>query len=488
MLLAACNRDDPDARDVVPTYTPTASAAAGVAPPPAAGAQGDAASVELATQIDGVVAQPVGGAPALATPIPLPTPTPAVPVSPVVTDPAFLLDKGKQLYRVGNYVAALSALEDLLSRPELDPALLQEARFELARAQLANGLPAEALASLDQLDADAQSTGGAAADLLGRDTFLRAEALQASGAYDAAIQAWWSFLETYPWMNEYIQPRIADAYVALGNVDAAADALRRASDASADPPAKSQLLEREAQLFNDAGRPADAAAAFQAILDFAQNSAYRASIAYQTGLALSAAGNDPAAIEQWRAATAEAPAANAAYLSLIELVNRNQDFDLVQRGNIDLYAEAYLPAVNAYASFLESADPTDARYAPALHGLAQAYIGAEDPASAIPLLDRVITEFASCDCFGQAWLDKATALAAQGDEAGARRILRTFRAITPPTRSRPRRFGKVLPWRCVWATMSRRRLICLPLPSSFHKARVRPMRSMPWARARCAPG
>ena len=420
LLLTGCNRgEEAGAAEVVPTFTPTPLAANGV------GTESDAAAVPVEAALPGgVAAQAPGGAPT-AVPVPTAVPAPtATPPDAAVTDPTFLLNKGRQLYRVGNYTAALATLNELLARSGLEPTLALEARFELARTSLANGAPADALAALDQLDAATQAAG--AADFLGRDTFLRARALAASGAYDAAIQAYWSFLESYPWMNEYVQPRIADAYMAVGDVDAAADALQRASDASADPPARSRLLERKAQLFNDAGRPADAANALLAILDFAQNSAYRASIQYQAGTALANAGNDPAAIEQWRAATASAPSAQAAYLALVELINRNVDFDLVQRGDIDLLAAAYGPAINAYTAFLESADPTDTRYAPALLGLAESYLGAEDAASAIPLLDRVINEFATCDCFGQAWLDKATALAAQGDEAGARRILRTF--------------------------------------------------------------
>lgn len=415
----------------VPTYTPTPSLAANPAGSiaPVAGAQGDAAVV-IDSAGGPLVAQAPGGAPPAtlapaAAPAALPPPS-ATPNDAAITDPLFLLNTGRELFRVGNYDAALTTLNELLGRAGLDPTMAMEARFELARALLANGAPAEALAALDQLDAATQTAGTGAADFLGRDTFLRARALDAAGSQDAAIQAYWAFLESYPWMNEYVQPRIADAYLTLGNVDAAAEALRRASDASANPPARSRLLEREAQVFNDAGRPADAAGALLAILDFAQNSVYRASIRYQAGTALASAGNDPAAIEQWRAATAEAPATSSAYLALVELVNRNLDFDLVDRGYIDLVEGAYQPAIYAYSTFLESADVSDPRYASALLGLAESYIGVEDPASALPLLDRVITEFAASDAFGQAWLDKASALAAQGDEAGARRVLRTF--------------------------------------------------------------
>ena len=89
-------------------------------------------------------------------------------------------------------------------------------------------------------------------------------------------------------------------------------------------------------------------------------------------------------------------------------------------------AEAHQPAINAYQAYLDSVDPTDARAGNALHGLGQSYLGAGSYADALTVFDRVIAEYPSCDCFGQAWLDKGTAQASLGDSAGARRTYRTF--------------------------------------------------------------
>ena len=95
----------------------------------------------------------------------------------------------------------------------------------------------------------------------------------------------------------------------------------------------------------------------------------------------------------------------------MELVNRDVEFDLYQRGYIDLVAEAHQPAINAYQAYLDSVDPTDARAGNALHGLGQSYLGAGSYADALTVFDRVIAEYPSCDCFGQAWLDKGKAQA-----------------------------------------------------------------------------
>ena len=60
---------------------------------------------------------------------------------------------------------------------------------------------------------------------------LRAEILRSIGRQSDAIVEYWLFLEYYPQLGEIIQPRIADAYQALGDTGSAIDAYRRAADA-----------------------------------------------------------------------------------------------------------------------------------------------------------------------------------------------------------------------------------------------------------------
>ena len=107
-------------------------------------------------------------------------------------------------------------------------------------------------------------------------------------------------------------------------------------------------------------------------------------------------------------------------------MNRNADFDLFQRGYIDLFAEAYDPAINAFQGYLAAVDPTDERIDNARHRLGQSYLGAGRYAEAIAELDRVIAEAPACDCLGLAYLHKALAQSGLGDDAGARRTYRTF--------------------------------------------------------------
>jgi soluble lytic murein transglycosylase len=431
LLLSGCNRNrDEGESPAVPTFTPTAAASAsdnGTRPLTGTGALSDVQAIPLLTTtlpatLETALSAPVaataaGGAPGIpATAAPSPTPA----------DASALLTEGRRLYRVGNYTAALPVLEQALRLAADNAQLRLQARYELARTQVADGQSAAALATLDALDAAAAALGEAGRDFVARDLVLRARALEAQGDYNGAIQSYWAFLEQAPEMAEGIQPRVARAFVALGNAEGAATAYRRAAEGSSDNPTRVGWLERVAQTWLDAGRPADAAAVYDEILDIAQNPGYRAQILYRAGNAWNAAGNEATAIERWQAATAAAPAEDSAYLALVELVNRNVPFDLYQRGYIDLMASAFLPAISAYEAYLAEADTTDTRYAAAVHELGQSYLGAGNTAEAIARFDRIIADFPACACFGQAWIDKGRALAAAGDHAGARRVWRTF--------------------------------------------------------------
>lgn len=374
---------------------------------------------------------PLPGTPPTTTTTPTATlsPTPTISPTPTATPlPAEQLAIGRQQHRVGDYAAARTTFQSLLARVDLDVAIQQAARYELARVYMADGAAADALALFAaQGDATAAArTSTASTELAAKVEFLRGEALTATGDYPQAIAAYWRFLEAAPWAAEVVQTRIASAYIAAGDSAGATAAYRRAVDAATDTVARARLLEALATTYAGAGRYGDAVKTYDEILAVAQNRVYRASIQYEAGKALAGAGDTPGAINRWRAATTEAPESGAAYAALIELVNRNIEFDLYLRGYIDLKAGALLPAINAFQSYLATADPTDSRVAKALHGIGQAQLQAESYDAALTSLDQVIANHPTCDCFGQAWLDKAAALLAKEDVIGAQRTYRTF--------------------------------------------------------------
>ena len=438
LLAAGCGEEQtpsptptpaPTAR-LVPTFTPTPVAAN-------VGGESETAPTSVASSTP---------SPEQSLSLQLPTPTPEPPIAQaggVETDPpeaplattantwtsggeTDLLELGRRFIRYGDYDAARTALNQVITDVSADGARRAEALYDLGRTYLGEARYGEALATLDQLDALLASATVDPGQFRQKEHFLRGEALLGMGRYSDAITAYWRFLEAYPWMNEAVQPRIARAYLALRDIESADAAFRRAAEAAGDRVARVRILEALAQAHLDSGQPAQAAAVYDEILSIAENAGYRTQIFYRAGQALAAAGDLPGAIERWRAATAEAPENYNAYLALVELVNRNVAFDLYLRGYIDLKAEAYLPAINAYRAYLESVDPTDTRAGRALHELGQSYLGVRNFGEALAAFERVIAEYPDCVCFGQAWLDKAAAQAGLGNTAGARRTYRTF--------------------------------------------------------------
>ncbi|MCC6167316.1 MAG: transglycosylase SLT domain-containing protein [Caldilineaceae bacterium] len=366
-----------------------------------------------------------------AGPTPTPGPTPPPTATPL---PAEELAKGQELHRLGDTVAARSHLAALLNETGVERAIRLQARFQLVKSYLADDAYSQALAELEQLnaefpvaaDSEAALDTGVDQELAAKSEFLRAVALAGLGRYGESLTAYTRFLDAYPQLAAAIQPRIARTHLALGDAAGAAAAYRAAVDAAGARPQKAGLLELLAQTYSTLGRLADSAAVYDEILSIAENPTYRAQIQYLAGETLALAGDEAGAIERWRWATEEAPTSDWAHDALAELVERQVDFDLYQRGVINVATGNYLPGINAFTAYIESVPPTDARAGNALHGLGLAYAGAGNFAAAVEAYDRVIAEYPECDCFGAVWLDKARAQAGLGDGVGARRIYRTF--------------------------------------------------------------
>lgn len=365
---------------------------------------------------------------------PVPTPAPPTPTPTVPPDTAEQLAQGEELLRMGDAVAARSRFAALLDNPTLSIEARVVARYNLAKAYLTDGYYSETLNTLDQLEADyataaVATAGPSAAPTTEREAeiaLLRGMSLIGLGRGSEAIAAYTRALELYPQLAAAIEPRIAQAHLAAGDSTSGAAAYRRAADAAGDVVQKVILLESLAQTHANAGRYSDAVAAYEEILSVAQNPGYRAQIQYRAGETLLMAGDLAAAISRWQAAIDEAPATNTAHQALVRLVENQVPFDLYRRGMINLYARSWLPAVNAFTAYIDSAPAGEERIGPALLGLGQAYLGLQNGSAARDVFTRLIEEYPNCDCFGQAWLSQADAYMLMGDGVSARRTLRTF--------------------------------------------------------------
>ena len=348
------------------------------------------------------------------------------------------------LHEDGDYSAEQRLLKTLLADPQITSAQQQEARVQLALSYLADEQPVSAMGVLEQFSLQA---GSLAADDPRRShtVFLRAEALARVGRNAEAAAAYEAFLQQHPQVAGAVEERIADAWLAAGDWPQAANALRRAANHAARIREKGRILDRLAGVLEGNGRWDQAAAVydeilvatepgkeersrddaeFDAILGYRVWNIHRVGYMYRAGIAYATAGDEEAAIARWRLALEE-PESNSAYQSLIQLVTRDVPVDLFVRGQIDVFAEAYFPAVSAFERFLEES-PQDERAGQAWLGLARAHMGLGQWDEAIRALEQVMNWYPACECFGDAWLTRARLANAQGSPAAARRVYRTF--------------------------------------------------------------
>ena len=355
------------------------------------------------------------------------------------------LQQAAWLHEDGDYSGAQRLLQALLADPQITLDQRLEARFQLALSFLADGQPVSAFTVLEQLSPQA---GSLPADdpRRGHNLFLRAETLARLGRNAEAAAAYEAFLQQHAEVTAVVEERIADAWLAAGDWEQAANAVRRAANHAGRNWERIRLLDRVAGILEGNGRWGQAAAVydeilavtesaeetrsrddndFDAILGYRIWNVHRAGYMYRAGIAYSTAGDEETAIARWRLALEEGPESNSAYQSLIQLVNRDVPVDLFVRGQIDVFAEAYFPAVSAFERFLQES-PQDARAGQAWLGLGRAHMGLGQWDAAIRALEQVMNWYPACDCFGDAWLTRARLASAQGSPAAARRIYRTF--------------------------------------------------------------
>ncbi len=409
--------------------------------------------------------------PPAATPVPTrpppatsppPSPTPPPPASAEPLAPASLLEQAAYLHRIGDYSQEQRLLESALAELQTAPAQPQETPpaapvqersallYQLALAYLAGDSPARALDALERLQrlGDLLPAGDAVAQRLINSIFLHAEALAGVGRHAEAVAAYRAFLEKRPQLIDVVEESIAAAWLAAGELSPAASALRQAANHATDRREKTRLLDRLAAVLESMARWNEAASVYDEILAgpgpdredpnpdpalpardalpaFSRWPIYRAGYLYRAGIAYATAGDEETAVARWRSALTAEPASEAAYFSLVQLVDRNLSVDLFLRGEISLFAQAYLPAIAAFERLLDES-PQDARAGEAWLGIARAQMGLQQWTAARLSIQKVLQNHPDCACFGDAWLALAQLAFAEGSPAEGRRIYRAF--------------------------------------------------------------
>ncbi len=421
ILLAGCNRNQP-------TPTPTPIPVLGVIP-----TQDSLAVVATTTQLEGD-----DGVSVDTTPTRRPTLTPI---------PAKRFVRAEELFRYGDYNGARTEILPLGNAVEPDESLFGPSQLLLALSYNEEAQYAQTLAALEPLldspawdsaNGDGAASDDAANNLPVGDALFRAQVqilyadtLNNLARYDEALEAYNQFVERYPWSTEVVETKRGALLLRLGDASAAAEAYRAAAAVATAPSSIAFLLETVAQIEIGLGRTDRAIDAYEGILDIAQRPAYRAQIQFKAGNVASSAGDEKNAIGYWLAATNESLDSDDAHSALVQIVNRNVDFNFYQRGLINLNNEVWLPAISAFQAYLDSVSPSDKLAGDAMLGLAQAHIGIGNYSAALTVIENLLESYPECECVGQAWLERALAQAWLGNSIDARRTYRIF------ARSRP---------------------------------------------------
>src|SRR5690606_30612320 len=125
-----------------------------------------------------------------------------------------------------------------------------------------------------------------------------------------------------------------------------------------------EIRQQLAELYVEAGNVAAAIEQYDAIHDLAQTENTRGQMTYLAGKALLDSGDQAAAFERFMKGVNDYPRAYQSYLGLVELVDAGQAVDPDQRGLVDYYADAFLPAIAAFESYMHSNPQT---YRPDTH-------------------------------------------------------------------------------------------------------------------------
>ncbi len=168
------------------------------------------------------------------------------------------------------------------------------------------------------------------------------------GDFETAVDAFRGYLDDNPDMVAYVQPLIAEAYLALGD---SASALEAYEAALTGPSYRIKEVETRliiAGNYLDAGEYDQAIAQYDAIHNLALTEATRGQMTYLAGAAELLAGNTEAAYERFLFGVETYPEAYESYLGLVELVKAEEEVDSFQRGLVDFNAAAYAPGITAF--------------------------------------------------------------------------------------------------------------------------------------------
>lgn len=368
---------------------------------------------------------------ATATPSPsnTPVPTPTATATPTPEPASVLVEAGQDIAH-GDLEQALDRYQYLTAAGETDGATLRAALIGQVHTSLQLGLYGEAVASARQfLEWYPDDPEG------DRMSFWLARAHHGLGAWGEALQHYQAYLDLDDTLVAYLSDLMADCHLALGDSAAAVASYEVALTGVATDEQVISLRERLAQAYLAAGDTEAAIAQYAAVEALTDDEEVLARMDYLAGYALVLSDRVEEGHARYLHAVGSYPEAYDAYLALIELVDAGVPVDEFQRGLVDYYAEATIPAISAFYRSIE-ADPLGHPADPHLY-VARIYASMGNYPSAIAELNVLLDTHPNDPLLEEGWLEKAKIQGRSGDRPSAIQTYLNFVDANPESPSAP---------------------------------------------------
>ena len=262
-----------------------------------------------------------------------PTQTPVPTLTPTVA-PELLLQHVDKLFRDGDQVRGLFALESLLTQTPAPPQAAAAALLlgqELLRDEQFNAAR-ESFSLYMDLQPPAQRDA--------RAFFWRASALARLENWPDAVADYAAWMQLRPGaIDSYALERIGDAQLASAQLDAALSSYSAAAESERNAGKLRCACARSwPKPCLAAGRVAEAVAQYETILTLANNAVYRANIRLTAAQVLLNAGEEANALALMQALFEEQPGTPAAYEAMLTLLEREVALDGVAVGRVSFFA------------------------------------------------------------------------------------------------------------------------------------------------------
>ncbi|MCB9453366.1 MAG: tetratricopeptide repeat protein [Anaerolineaceae bacterium] len=350
-----------------------------------------------------------------AAPTALPTLPPTATIPPTPTIPPEVSLQIADRYLVNGYFEnAVGAYQTLLEQPGVPADVSATAAFNLGRSALREGLFDNAVTALtDFVTRYPQDSRAAQA------YFLRGDAYLGLSRWAEALADFQYYLSVRPGLiDSYAYERMGDAQLALGQTETALANYAQAANASRSLVPLLALREKLAQIYLNAGMPAEALAQYDAILAVAQNAPYRASIEFLAAQTLLNSGQTEAGLQRMETILNTYTGTSSAYQAMNVLLANGYDLDGYLVGKTSYDYGDYQGAIAAFNTY--STEHLLASIPAELYLLlGRAYREIGNSAAAVTAFQTVVAQYPNDPAFGEALLEQGRTKFLAGDIPGA---------------------------------------------------------------------